>query len=72
MRKGKVPTVTLEEIYETIRNKPGIDRTELSKRTGAPRGSLEGRLASLEHQQFKIFEDEYGRLFVDEHQKVTA
>ena len=66
MKKTKTPSVPLDEIYEAIRRQPGITRTGIAKKTGAPRGSLEGRLASLEHREFKIFEDKYGRLYIDE------
>lgn len=66
MKKDKKPSVPLDDIYQAIKQRPGITRTGIAKKTGAPRNSLEGRLASLEHRDYKIFEDEYGRLYIDD------
>lgn len=63
MTKDKPASVPLEDIYHTITDTPGINRTELAKKLDIPRGSLEGRLASLENRKLYISEDRYGRLY---------
>ena len=71
MKEEKKPTVPLETLYEAIRQTPGINYTDLAKMTGVPRGSLDGRLASMERQGYKLTEDEYGRLYAYEKIKIS-
>ena len=65
-RRPNEAKVPIEKIYEVIEHNPGINLTDLAREAGVARGTLEGRLATLESKGFYLVEDRYGGLYVHE------
>lgn len=63
MNDEKKESIPIEEIFRIIQKNPGINRADLIKKTGIPRGGVESRLASLENKNLFIYEDNYGGLY---------